>query len=45
MENLVLLDVQAQLNDFLRWILDIRPILCSIAGIISITRIFFVDER
>ncbi len=42
MENFILLDVQAQLNDFLRWILDIRPILCSIAGIISITRIAFL---
>lgn len=38
----VLLDVQGQLNEFLDWILSIRPILCSIAGIISITRIAFL---
>ncbi len=42
MEYFVLLDVSSQLNDFLKWILDIRPILCSIAGIISITRIAFL---
>lgn len=37
--NLILLDAQSQLNEFLDWILAIRPMLCSIAGIISITRI------
>jgi hypothetical protein len=42
MGNFILLNVQGQLNDFLNWILDIRPILCSIAGIISITRIAFL---
>ncbi len=40
--NFVLLDVQGQLDEFLQWILSIRPILCSIAGIISITRIAFL---
>ena len=38
----VLLDVQGQLTEFLDWILSVRPILCSIAGIISITRIAFL---
>ncbi len=38
----VLLNVQEQLQSFLDWILEIRPILCSIAGIISITRIAFL---
>jgi type IV secretory pathway VirB2 component (pilin) len=42
MEHLILLDVQDELNGFLRWVLDIRPILCSIAGIISIARIAFL---
>jgi hypothetical protein len=42
MESFVLLNVQGQLDEFLRWILDIRPILCSIAGVISITRIAFL---
>jgi type IV secretory pathway VirB2 component (pilin) len=40
--NFVLVDVGGQLNQFLDWILEIRPILCSIAGIISITRIAFL---
>ena len=42
MEYFVILNVQSQLNGFLDWIFDIRPILCSIAGIISITRIAFL---
>jgi hypothetical protein len=42
MQYSLLLDVNSQLNGFLDWILEIRPILCSIAGIISITRIAFL---
>jgi hypothetical protein len=42
MNHFVLVNVQGQLQGFMDWILDIRPILCSIAGIISITRIAFL---
>ena len=42
MKYFLLLDVHSQLEGFLDWILEIRPILCSIAGIISITRIAFL---
>jgi hypothetical protein len=42
MKYFVFLNVYGQLDSFLQWILGIPPILCSIAGIISITRISFL---
>lgn len=39
---MVLLAVQDQLQDFRDWLLALRPALCAIAGVISITRIAFL---
>ena len=39
---MILLSVQDQLLDFQDWLLALRPVLCAIAGGISITRIAFL---
>ena len=39
---MILLSVQDQLQDFQEWLLSLRPALCAIAGMISITRISFL---
>lgn len=39
---MMLLTVQDQLQDFQDWLLALRPALCAIAGVISITRIAFL---